>query len=81
MQAPAPGVQETAWEIYNRRAAAVDKEMIKHWNDSLNTLLIFVSGLCYSHCILKQMYLGGLVFCHFDCVYHGKHETYAGRYE
>jgi hypothetical protein len=38
-------VQKTAWEIYNKRAAEVDKEMVKDWNDSLNTLLIFVSNL------------------------------------
>lgn len=34
----------TAWEIYNDRAFAIDKELIKDWNDSLNTLLIFVSS-------------------------------------
>jgi hypothetical protein len=33
----------TAWEIYNHKALEIDKEMIKDWNDSLNTLLIFVS--------------------------------------
>jgi hypothetical protein len=33
------------WEIYNRRAAELDKEMIKDWNDSLSTLLIFVSHI------------------------------------
>jgi hypothetical protein len=33
----------TAWEIYNHKASEVDREMIKDWNDSLNTLLIFVS--------------------------------------
>jgi hypothetical protein len=33
----------TVWEIYNHRAFEIDKEMIKYWNDSLNTLLIFVS--------------------------------------
>jgi hypothetical protein len=33
----------TVWEIYNHKAAEVDREMIKDWNDSLNTLLIFVS--------------------------------------
>jgi hypothetical protein len=32
----------TVWEIYNHKAAEVDREMIKDWNDSLNTLLIFV---------------------------------------
>jgi hypothetical protein len=35
----------TAWEIYNHRASEIDREMIKDWNDSLNTLLIFVSRL------------------------------------
>jgi hypothetical protein len=33
----------TAWEIYNHKASEIDREMIKDWNDSLNTLLIFVS--------------------------------------
>lgn len=33
----------TAWGIYNQRAAAFDKELIKDWNASLNTLLVFVS--------------------------------------
>jgi hypothetical protein len=32
----------TAWEVYNDRAFETDKERIKDWNDSLNTLLIFV---------------------------------------
>jgi hypothetical protein len=35
--------ETTAWEIYNHKAAEIDREMIKDWNDSLNTLLIFVS--------------------------------------
>ncbi|PVG03070.1 hypothetical protein CPB86DRAFT_493291 [Serendipita vermifera] len=33
----------TAWEIYNHKAAEVDRELIKDWNDSLNTLLIFTA--------------------------------------
>jgi hypothetical protein len=33
----------TAWEIYNYKASEVDREMTKDWNESLNTLLIFVS--------------------------------------
>ncbi|PVF92406.1 hypothetical protein CPB86DRAFT_877907 [Serendipita vermifera] len=33
----------TAWEIYNHKASEVDREMIKDWNDSLNTLLIFTA--------------------------------------
>jgi hypothetical protein len=32
----------TAWEIYNYRAASIDRELIKDSNDNLNTLLIFV---------------------------------------
>jgi hypothetical protein len=35
----------TAWEIYNYRAAEVDREILKDWNDNLNTLLIFVCHL------------------------------------
>lgn len=38
-------IPATAWEIYNKRAATYDKELIKDWNDSLNTLLVFVSFL------------------------------------
>jgi hypothetical protein len=34
--------ETTAWEIYNRKAAEIDRERVKDWNDSLNTLLIFV---------------------------------------
>lgn len=33
----------TAWEIYNDRASTYDREMIKDWNESLNTLLIFAA--------------------------------------
>ncbi|CAG8683814.1 1834_t:CDS:2, partial [Acaulospora colombiana] len=35
----------TAWEIYNHRAAEVDRDLLKDWNDNLNTLLIFTLGL------------------------------------
>lgn len=34
--------ETTAWEIYNKRSLIVDRELIKDWNDGLNTLLIFV---------------------------------------
>ncbi|CAG7848779.1 SubName: Full=Uncharacterized protein {ECO:0000313/EMBL:CCA71748.1} [Serendipita indica DSM 11827] len=32
---------KTVWHTYNERADIVDRELIKDWNDSLNTLLIF----------------------------------------
>ncbi|PVG03917.1 hypothetical protein CPB86DRAFT_310221, partial [Serendipita vermifera] len=32
-----------AWEIYNDRADEIDQELIKDWNDSLHTLLIFAT--------------------------------------
>ncbi|PVF91190.1 hypothetical protein CPB86DRAFT_820683 [Serendipita vermifera] len=35
--------ETTVWEIYNYKASEVDREMIKDWNDSLNTLLIFTA--------------------------------------
>ncbi|PVG03065.1 hypothetical protein CPB86DRAFT_869978 [Serendipita vermifera] len=35
--------ETTAWEIYNHKASELDREMIKDWNDSLNTLLIFTA--------------------------------------
>ncbi|PVF90868.1 hypothetical protein CPB86DRAFT_720345, partial [Serendipita vermifera] len=31
------------WEIYNHKASEIDRELIKDWNDSLNTLLIFAA--------------------------------------
>ncbi|PVF97747.1 hypothetical protein CPB86DRAFT_826271 [Serendipita vermifera] len=31
------------WELYNHKALEVDREMIKDWNDTLNTLLIFTA--------------------------------------
>ncbi|CAG8453009.1 9393_t:CDS:2 [Acaulospora colombiana] len=34
----------TAWEFYNHEAFDIDREMIRDWNNSLNTLLIFVSA-------------------------------------
>jgi hypothetical protein len=42
---PLQVTQDTSiWEIYNNEAEIVDRERIKDWNDSLNTLLIFVSA-------------------------------------
>ncbi|PVF97754.1 hypothetical protein CPB86DRAFT_734344, partial [Serendipita vermifera] len=35
--------ETTAWEIYNHKASESDRELIKDWNDSLNTLLIFTA--------------------------------------
>ncbi|PVG03047.1 hypothetical protein CPB86DRAFT_750146 [Serendipita vermifera] len=35
--------ETTAWEIYNSKAAQIDRERVKDWNDSLNTLLIFAA--------------------------------------
>jgi hypothetical protein len=37
--------ETTAWEIYNDRADEIDRELVKDWNDSLHTLLIFVRNL------------------------------------
>lgn len=36
----------TVWEICNHEAENIDRERIKDWNDSLNTLLIFVREIC-----------------------------------
>ncbi|PVG00277.1 hypothetical protein CPB86DRAFT_813317 [Serendipita vermifera] len=33
----------SAWELYNKKASNIDKEDIREWNDSLNTLLIFAA--------------------------------------
>ncbi|PVF97750.1 hypothetical protein CPB86DRAFT_815322 [Serendipita vermifera] len=35
--------ETTTWELYNHKALEVDREMIKDWNDTLNTLLIFTA--------------------------------------
>ncbi|KIM22457.1 hypothetical protein M408DRAFT_78985, partial [Serendipita vermifera MAFF 305830] len=40
---PATNVDNSAWEIYNNRALSIDRELIKDWSDSLNTLLIFAA--------------------------------------
>lgn len=32
----------TAWDIYNHQAGMIERERVKDWNDTLNTLLIFV---------------------------------------
>jgi hypothetical protein len=37
--------ETTTWELYNHKAGQIDRELIKDWNDSLNTLLIFVGHL------------------------------------
>jgi len=40
---PLQVTRETSiYEIYNHEAEITDRERIKDWNDSLNTLLIFV---------------------------------------
>lgn len=33
---------ETGWDIYNTVNGKVDQEKIKEWNDTLNSLLVFV---------------------------------------
>ena len=38
------GAEKTVWEVYNERADIADKELLRDWNESLNTLLIFVRG-------------------------------------
>lgn len=50
----------TAWEIYNSRAAVIDRELIKDWNASLNTLLVFVSTFSlyvHIHCLCLMAFL------------------------
>lgn len=33
---------ETGWDIYNNINGKADQELIKEWNDTLNSLLVFV---------------------------------------
>ena len=42
---PNERIAETSiWDVYNNVADIRDDELIKDWNDSLNFLLVFVSG-------------------------------------
>lgn len=71
---------ETAWEIYNTRATVYDKELIKDWNDSLNTLLIFVS-FRFERIYYTNIGVGSPLFGGFDSFYRRKYETSTGRYK
>jgi hypothetical protein len=74
--------EDTAWEIYNRKAALYDRELVKDWNDSLNTLLIFVSASPvngpmkftslspFNHSICSTLITGGPLLGSFDRVHH-----------
>ena len=52
----------TAWEVYNSRALMIDRELVKDWNDSLNTLLIFVSTPLFSYACYKLNLSSRLLF-------------------
>lgn len=40
----APHMKEsTIWDVYNNEARIVDRELVKDWESSLNSLLLFVS--------------------------------------
>ena len=60
--------ETTAWEIYNNRASVVDRELIKDWNDSLNSLLIFVRPPLVPR-LFPNAGTGGAVFCCPHCIY------------
>jgi hypothetical protein len=67
--------ETTAWEIYNHKASGIDKEMIKDWNDSLNTLLIFVSSTgAFKGCHLTCG-TGRSIFSNPDSFYHREYEA------
>lgn len=40
---PASFKETTAWDVYNNEARKVDAELVKDWNASLKSLLLFVS--------------------------------------
>jgi hypothetical protein len=69
----------TVWEIYNHKATKADREMIKDWNDSLNTLIIFVScnkPLPVSVAINTYVYFTGcVVLGSVDAVHYREHEA------
>lgn len=35
--------ENTIWDVYNNEARIVDRELVKDWESSLNSLLLFVS--------------------------------------
>lgn len=65
----------TAWEIYNNRALKVDKELIKDWNDSLNTLLIFVCRVSSSPTTRGLTVQGCALLCRPNGVHHREYEA------
>jgi hypothetical protein len=69
--------ETTAWEIYNDRADEIDRELVKDWNDSLHTLLIFVRKTTfYSTLASNMVYLGDLVVGHSDSVRCRKYQAF-----
>jgi hypothetical protein len=42
VDATQPSTTTTPWELYNDKAAALDRDMLKQWDNDLSTLLIFV---------------------------------------
>lgn len=41
---------KTVWDIYTEYSRKVDQERIRDWNDTLNTLLVFVGLFCLTTC-------------------------------
>ncbi|PVF91024.1 hypothetical protein CPB86DRAFT_456233, partial [Serendipita vermifera] len=65
----------TAWEIYNHKASEIDRELIKDWNDSLNTLLIFVSRYNQKCCTAFNWYTGSPILCYPDRIHYREYEA------
>jgi hypothetical protein len=70
----------SAWEIYNYQAEIVDKERIKDWNDSLNTLIIFVRVIFAGAPAADSYVGGGIVLGSAHCIHYRKYEAHSRRF-
>jgi hypothetical protein len=69
--------ETTAWEIYNDRADEIDRELVKDWNDSLHTLLIFVRNLSSVRLLVSDMvYLGDPLVGYSDSIRRRKYQAF-----
>jgi hypothetical protein len=73
--------QSTAWELYNHKAEIKDWDLIRDWNDTLNTLLIFVSTpRLFVNSTLITRAIGGPFLGYPDRFHHRKYEAIETRF-
>ena len=66
--------EKSAWEIYNERAEIVDGELVRDWNESLNSLLIFVRRRSMSQELILKRTPGCSVLWHSCGIYQWEHD-------